>query len=125
MNPYTILGAIILTLSLFGVGIGTGIRWEKGREAIENKHVAEAVDAANAVASENANKTAKAIAAIKVVNKTITNEVQHETRTETVYRDVNCQHTDNGLRIVNQALSPPGLPNPAGGIKLPRTDTPR
>lgn len=125
MNPYTVLGAIVLTLSLFGIGVGTGIRWEKGREAIENKHVAEAVDAANAVAAENASKTAKAIADIKVVNRTINNEVQHETRTETVYRDVNCSHTDNGLRLVNKALDPTGLQNPAGGIKLPKTDAPR
>lgn len=122
MNPYSLLAVAAIALALFGGGVGTGIRWEKGREAIENKHVAEAVDAANAVATENANKTAQAIAGIKVVNRTITNEVQHETRTETVYRDVNCQHTDNGLRLVNQALNPPGLQNPAGGIKLPRAD---
>jgi hypothetical protein len=125
MNPATLLTAILLTLGLFGAGVGVGIRWEKGAVALTNQHVAEAVDAANAVAAENADKTAKAIANIKVVNKTINNEVQHETRTETVYRDVACSHTDNGLRLVNQALEPPSAPNAAGGIKLPRANTPR
>ena len=125
MNPYTALGAVILVLGLFGLGVGVGIRWEKGAVAITNQHVAEAVDAANAVAADNAEKTAKAIAKINVTSKTIYNEVQHETRTQTVYRDVNCSHTDDGLRLVNKALDPTEPQNPAGGIKLPKTDTPR
>ena len=110
-----ILASIIIALALFVGGIGTGIRWEKGREAIENQHIAEAVDAANASA-------AAAIAQIKVVNKTIQSEVQHEIRTQTVYSDANCMHTDAGLRGVNKALAPPGT---AGDSKLPGPDAPR
>lgn len=110
-----ILASIVIALAVFGVGLGTGIRWEKGREAIENKHIAEAVDAANAAAAE-------AISKIKVTNKTVMNEVQHEVRTNTVYSDATCAHTDNGLLSINKALAPPG---PAGDRKLPGPDAPK
>lgn len=116
MSPGAIIAALVLAFGLFAGGVGTGIRWEEGRTAIETKHITEAVTAANLAAAE-------AISKIKVTNKTIQAEVQREIRTETVYSDANCAHSDNGLRLVNEALS--ARPNPAGGLKLPRADPAR
>lgn len=81
------------------VGIGgfkLGVDHEAASQARDQKHITEAVDAANATA-------AQAIAAIKPKYTTIQNEVQREIRTNTVYAD--CKLPADGLRIVNQALN--------------------
>lgn len=96
MNPYALLAAVAMAVTLFGGGVTIGIKWEAGRQAVENQHIAEAVDAAN-------NVSAQAIAQIKVINKTIQNEVRHELEKETVYRD--CKLTPNGVQLANQALA--------------------
>jgi hypothetical protein len=112
MNPYALLAALLVAIGLFGGGVTVGAKWEAGRQAIENQHIAEAVDAAN-------NAAARAIAQIKVTNKTITNEVRRELEKETIYRD--CKLTPNGVQLANQALT--GT-RPTGDSKLPKTDTP-
>lgn len=106
-----ILIPLIFAIGVFVSGLTIGIKWEEGRQAVENNHIAEAVDAANSASAE-------AIAKIKVTNKTIQNEVRHEVETNTVYRD--CKLTDGGLQLANKALA--GEPVPAGGLKLPRID---
>lgn len=78
------------------LGLGAGIQWEQGRQAktdvkIEEIRKAIAID------------TAKAISKIEVRNTTIRQEIQREIHKEPVYID--CNHTDVGMRLVNEALS--------------------
>lgn len=110
INPYTILAAIAVAVTLFGGGLTLGIKWEEGRQAVENQHIAEAVDAANAASAE-------AIAKIKVTNKTIQNQLEKQIETHTVYTD--CRLDPIGLQLANQALA--GA-KPAGGVKLPEAN---
>lgn len=110
MNPYIALFAVLGLIGVFGAGVGVGKKWEEGRNAIEQNHIAEAVDAANAASAE-------AIAGIKVTNQTINNKVRHEVETNTVYSD--CKLTSNGVFLANSALS--GTKPPSGG-ELPKTD---
>lgn len=112
LNPYTILAAIAMAVTLFGGGLTIGIKWEQGRAAVEDQHVQKAVDAALQVSAD-------AIAKIKVTNKTIQGETRHEIETHTVYSD--CRLTPVGLQLAAQALD--GA-KPAGDLKLPRLDAP-
>ena len=96
LNPSMWLIGLALLAGSFAGGISVGKKWEEGRHAIESNHIAEAVDAANAVSAE-------AIAKIKVTNKTIQNEVRREVETNTVYAD--CKLTPVGLQLANQALA--------------------
>ena len=114
MNPYLIL---VVILGFCGIGVGgfkLGVDHEKASESDKKDLVAEAVDAANQASAE-------AIAKLKVKNTTITNEVQHEIRTNTIYAD--CKLTSDGMRLTNQALHPSTTVGASDG-KLPRTDTP-
>ena len=110
MNPYIIIACLVAILGAGAGGFKLGADHEIAAKAREEKHITEAVDAANTAAAE-------AIAKIKVNNTTITNEVQHEIQTRTVYSDVNCRHSPDGLRLVNSALS---SGKPAGDSKLPK-----
>lgn len=111
MNPYLIIAALVAVLSAGAGGFKLGADHEIAAKAREDKHVKAAVDAATEV-------SAKAIASIRPKFTTITNEVQREISTQTVYRDVACSHTPDGLRLVNQALAGGEPPAPSGG-KLP------
>lgn len=112
MNPLAVKAAlcVLVAAAVFGSGVSIGARWEQGKQAMEQQHIQQAVEAAN-------QSTAKAISEIKVVNTTIQNEVQREIRTRTVYAE--CRHTADGLRLLNQAIT--GA-EPAGGGKLSTTD---
>ena len=112
LNHYAVLVAIAFASALFGGGLTLGIKWEAGRQAVENQHIAEAVDAANAASAE-------AIAKIKVTNKTVQGEVRREVETHHVYSD--CRLTPGGMQLASQALD--GA-KPAGDLKLPRLDAP-
>lgn len=114
LNPYTILVAIAIAATLFASGLTLGIKWEEGRQAVENQHVAEAVDAANAASAE-------AIAKLKPTYTTIKGETRREIETHTVYAD--CKLTPGGLQLANQALG--GGAKPTGDLKLPGPDAPQ
>lgn len=116
LNPSLWLAGLLLLAGVFSTGVVTGTKWSEGRQAVENNHVAEAVDAA-------LNVSATAISSLKIKNTTITNEVQHEVRTNTIYSD--CKLTDRGLQLANQALDS-GRTFSLGESKLPnKTDPPK
>jgi hypothetical protein len=111
MNPYLIIGFL---LALAGAGAGgfkLGDDHRTAAQAREDKHITEAVEAAN-------NAAAQAIATLKPVYTTIQGKVIHETSTNTVYTD--CHQSANGMRLVQQALNG-GIPSDSG--KLPKADT--
>jgi preprotein translocase subunit SecF len=97
LNPYFLIAALLAFMGAGFCGFKLGVDHQKTNEIDKVQLVAEAVDAAN-------NASAAAIANIKVKNITLTNEVQHEVRTNTIYAD--CKLPDNGLRLVNAALDP-------------------
>lgn len=115
MNPYALF-ALAAAIALAGAGgFKLGADHEVASRAREDKHITEAVDAANATA-------AKAIAELRPKYTTIQNEVQREIRTNTVFAD--CKLPVDSLRLVNQALNA-GSPAPAGDRQLPKAEPPR
>ena len=111
MNPWLILAGLLALAGAFGSGVSVGNKWAEGRQAIENNHIAEAVDAANTA-------SAQAIAGIKVTNKTIQNQLEKQIETHTVYTD--CRLDPVGLQLANQALE--GRTKRSGDSKLPEAD---
>lgn len=73
-----------------------GVDHEQASQITKQELVAEAVDAAN-------NAAATAISKIRVTNQTIRQEVERETRTNTVY--VDCRHSKETLDNLNRVLS--------------------
>ena len=112
MNPYVLFALLGAILAAGAGGFKLGVDHEVAVQAREDEHIAQAVDAATAVA-------AKAIGELRPKYTTIQNEVQRETQTNVVYRD--CKLSDDGLRLANQALN--AGTNAAGGGKLPDADT--
>lgn len=108
------LAAILVTTAVAFTGYRAGVnatladqaRYEARLQAVEERAQAGA---------------AKAIASLKVQNKTIYNEVQRETRIVPDYSA--CRHSDVGLHAVNAALE--GKPLGAGSGELPGADAPR
>jgi len=113
MNHYLIIAALVAVLAAGAGGFKLGADHEIASQAREQKHITEAVEAANKTA-------AQAIAAIKPKYTTIQNEVQREIRTNTVYSD--CKLPADGLRLVQQALN--GGAIPTGDSKLPKETAP-
>lgn len=116
MNPYAIIAALVLGIAgVAGAGWGgfrLGIDHQKSAEADREKAIREAADQAGQLAAQAINK-------IRVINTTIQQEIQRETRTERVYLD--CRHTPDGLRLLNAALAG-GQAKSAGGGQLPASD---
>ena len=112
MNPYLIIACLVAVIGAGAGGFKLGKDYEYASQAREDQHIAEAVDAANAA-------SAKAIASLKIVNKTIQNEVRREVETNTIYRD--CVLPANGVQLANQALA--GTKS-ADSSELPKADTP-
>jgi hypothetical protein len=112
MNPYII---IFVLVALGGAGAGgfkLGADYEVARQAKAEKHITEAVDAANAA-------SAQAIAKLKPVYTTIQGKVIRETSINTIYSS--CVHSPDGLRLVQQALNGGAIAPDSG--KLPKADT--
>ena len=114
MNPYLIIAALVAVLAAGAGGFKLGADHEIASQAREQKHITEAVDAANATA-------AQAIATIKPKYTTIQNEVQREIRTNHIFSD--CKLPPDSLRLVNQALN--GGAVTTTDSKLPKPDTVR
>jgi hypothetical protein len=117
MNHWLILGLFVAAGAL-----GGGAYWQGrqdgeakivAQEAREREIAAEAVDAA-------LNVSAQAIAAIKVQNRTITQEVQRHVIERPVYRDPDCKHDADSLRSINEAITGRAQPEPAGSGIVPR-----
>lgn len=122
MSPLALL-AIVLA-----AGAMTGAAYWQGRQDGENHIVAQQkredaiAEKATAAAAQAA---ASAISAIKVQNRTITQEVQRDVLEKTVYRDPDCRHDADSLRNINAALTGAYVPEPAGSGVVPGTDAAR
>lgn len=107
MNPY-----IVLVLLLAGIAGGRhwGVVSTEAGQAREDKVAQVATDAASRAAGQ-------AIAGIKINHQNIYSEFEREIQTNTVY--VDCRHSPDGLRLVNDALR--GAQRPGAG-QLPPAD---
>lgn len=119
LNPWVMLAiAIAWGASVAGAGwygIGVGRDGEIAGQARINKAIEDTKEAAQQGA-------AAAIAANKPINTTIVQKTQREVRENTVY--VDCRVPSSGVQLANEALT--GKPaEPAGGGKLPPSDTPK
>lgn len=112
---YFKLGLIVLVLAgTFYSGWKFSADHQIAKQVTTERLIAQAGEAA-------ANKAAETIAALKPVNRHNTQVIQHETRTETVYRD--CANTPGGMSAINAALEGRRA-EPAGSGVVPGTDTP-
>jgi hypothetical protein len=114
VNPYAILVAVLAIAAAGVQGYRMGIDHQKALQA----DLQQAVEQGAAAAADSA---AKVIAGLKVKSTTITNEVQREIKTNTVYAD--CRLTPGGLQLANQALTTGAAPNAAGAGQLPGADS--
>lgn len=112
MNPYLIIAALVAVMGAAYGGFTLGVDHEQASQARQDDVVRKVVEEVNTA-------TAVSLSKISVKNTTIRQELEREIKTNTVYRD--CSHSDDGLRIVNEALT--GNARPAGDRKLPGTDT--
>ena len=96
MNPYLCIALLAGYIAAIAGGFKLGVDHELAGQSRENKHIAQAVDAAN-------NTAATAIAKIKVTHQVINQKVIHETSNSVVYRE--CVNTPDGLRLINSALT--------------------
>jgi len=93
MNNYLIIALVCVVVG-FGAGWKTnGWRYEASRSIAEQ------------AASEAMTAVAKEVAKIDVKNVTIKQKLETVIKERTVYAD--CQHTDDGLRVLNEALKRP------------------
>lgn len=101
MNPYAILGGIILWGASIGGAFFYGQGVGKDSQIAKESAVKDAISETRAAAQLGA---ADAIAKIKVRNTTIQGRVETIVRDNPVYRDPACAHSPDGLRNLNEAL---------------------
>jgi hypothetical protein len=95
-SPWPLLIAVVL----FAAGGFGG--WKAAmdhRDALELADARGRADALEAVATE--------LAKVKVIQKNVTNILEKETKTNTVYAE--CRHTPEALKALNSALVPGGV----------------
>lgn len=112
LAPWLLAGILLAAMAGAGAGFYLGVEHQQARDAREERLVQRAVDEAGQAAG-------RAIALIRINHTTIKQELQREIHKEPVYLD--CRHSPDGLRLVNQAIS--GAQRPAAG-QLPAPDAP-
>lgn len=113
-SPYVLLASVCAVLIAIGGAFGYGVHVGKDSEIAAQARAADAeTRAMNAAAVAIAN----GIADIQVKQVTIRQEVEHDVRTNTIYRE--CHHSVDGLRDLNAALT---NTVPAGGGGVPTPD---
>lgn len=92
------LVALIAVVGAYGAG-----RWDGGRLKAGERAIAEV--AAEKAAKASREEAGKAIARISVRHQTIHNALEREVIREPIYTRADCRLTDDGLRLVNGALT--------------------
>jgi hypothetical protein len=118
MNPYSLLAGLLIWGA--SLGAATWWAWHAGSDH-EIARLAREDDIEQRAIVASTDAAASAIAAIKVRNTTIQNEVQHEVSERVVYRE--CLHSPEQLQRLNAALT--GAQPAAADGKLPAADAAR
>jgi hypothetical protein len=112
--PWMLLGSVIAVAGAYWYGTEVGYDQAIGEQARDVVVAQIAADAATLAVADG-------LSQLKVVNRTIHNEVQRDVIEKPVYRDVACRHDPASLRRINAALT--GVEaGPAGGGELPAAD---
>lgn len=111
MNPYLIITAMVAMAGAVVGGFQLGVDHERANQIDKQELVAESVDAATAV-------SANAIAQLKPKYTTISNQLERQIETHTVFRD--CRLDPVSLQLANQALTGGSTATSIG--KLPDPD---
>lgn len=117
LNPWLILGASLVVAAALTGAYVKGRSDGRALEVAERAIMEEVARVSREAAMEGA---AEKIAEIDIVNKTIYARATREVVEKVVYRD--CVHSDDGLRAINEALTPSGA-KPTGNSVVPGADT--
>lgn len=125
MNPWIALACCALFASAYFAGRHDGASLSEAAQVREEKIAKLAYDKAMEAA-------ASAISKLEIKHVTYRQKIEREVKEVPVYRSVECQHTPDGLRILNAALTngaePAGdrqlsaKPGDAVGLKFRRDD---
>ena len=116
----SIIIAVVLAAS---VASSLWYTYEKGYSAGQDALVVEQKkneDLINAAVQKAHEATIDAISNIRIVNKTIRQEVQREIQTNTIYRE--CKHSPEQLQRLNKALDPAAKARPDGEAGVSSAD---
>lgn len=108
MNPYVLIGALVALVLAAGGGAWVGYDYRDGKckaAELERKTMTEEIRTANlALADGIATRTEAAIADIRIVNRTINNEVRHEREIHTrVLENPDCAVPLSTVGVLNRA----------------------
>jgi hypothetical protein len=103
VNPYLILGGVLLSIATFFYGSHVGRDEEKAGQLAVVQAEQKTQAAIEAVKQSAQAAAAAEIAKITVNNQTIVQPLQKEIQTNTVYQT--CQNTDIALDLINQAIA--------------------
>ena len=112
MTPSVWLAVALAALLALGGATAYGYQW--GEEAATNRIAADDARLRD-LADDIEQRVAQRIAAIKVQNTVVRQEVERELVEVPVYRE--CKHAPDVLRLINHALT--GTPVPAGAGDVP------
>jgi hypothetical protein len=115
MNPWSILGTVLLWGATVAGAFWYGTRVGRDGEIAKQAEIKQAIEDTSAKAREGA---ADAIAKIVVRNTTVQGRVETIVRDNPVYRD--CVHGPDQLRNINEALT--GRAGSAGDRRVPGAD---
>lgn len=114
MNPYILLGAGVLAVSLAVGGFTFGVKYQRGQEARAELLIAKVRDEAQLGA-------AAAIASQKKETTIIKQQLETQIREVEVYRE--CRNSNDVMRMLN-AIIEGRAAEPLGGGQLSGVDTP-
>jgi hypothetical protein len=97
-NPWLLLVGLFLILGAFGGGYIKGKKDEQAVQVAQELLIEQ-------IARKTQEAAAEAIAQIKIQHTTIQRRVEREVLEKPVYRSAECRHSDDGLRLVNAALT--------------------
>lgn len=110
-NPWVIVGIVAFYLASLGTAGYKGYQMGEDHVIAENaKLVSVEVRTRDAALAA----TGEAISQIKVNNVTVRQKAETITRERVVYSD--CKHDDDGLRLINEALTGQAQPAPVGQL---------
>lgn len=116
-NPYVILAVVLFYVASVGgagwKGYALGIEHQVAAEAEARQDYEKGRDAALQAAAQE-------LAKLDIKQVTIRQKAETITREVPVYTD--CKHDDRTMRLLNDALAPPGAESPGDG-SVPNTGT--
>ena len=119
MNPYILIGTVILWTASLAVTYTYAHSTGKTKEALKHAEIKLAIEATREMARQGA---ADAIAKNKIKHTIIQGKVQTIIKDNPVYRD--CEHTDDAFRLLNESITGKSTTGRNSSDSLPRNVSP-